>query len=160
MWLFQERLRNDSRFLSPHLAENPEWDVAHGAAMLQKNPGCFALGESLALQLSDGTHFELVRPGDRSGSTKPSVSLALVEDARAANIIIQRQSNNAAESETALQFSIPTQGFDLEEICLDYRLTEDLTFHIAGRSLAKNEAASVERETGELRFTYAIDETL
>ncbi len=81
-----------------------------------------------------------------------------MEDARAANIIIQRQINHAAEPETALQFSIPTQGFDLEEIRLDYLLTEDLTFRVAGRSLAKDKAASVERETGELRFTYAIDE--
>jgi len=160
LWLFREQLRNDSRFRSPYLAENPEWDVAHGAAVLQKSPGCFALGESLALELSDGTRFELVCPGDRAGSTKRSVSLALVEDARAANIIIQRQINQIAEPETALQFSIPTQGFDLEEIRLDYLLTEDLTFHIAGQSLAKNEATSVERETGELRFMYAIDETL
>ena len=134
--------------------------MAHGAAVLQKSPGCFALGESLALQLSDGTYYKLVSPGNRSGSTKQSVSLALVEDTRAANIIIQRQTDHTAEPETALQFSIPTQGFDLEEIRLDYLLTEDLTFHIAGGSLAKNEATSVERETGELRFTYAIDEKL
>ena len=161
LWLFREQLRNDPRFRGRYkLAKNPEWDVAHGAAVLQKNPGCFTLGESLALQLSDGTHFELVHPGDRSGSTKRSVSLALVEDARAANIIIQRQINQIAEPETALQFSIPTQGFDLEEIRLDYLLTEDLTFHVAGRSLAKSEAVRVERETGELRFMYAIDETL
>lgn len=161
LWLFREQLRNDLRFRGRYkLAENPEWDVAHGAAVLQQNPGCFTLGESLALQLSDGTPYELVRSGDRAGGAKQSVSLALVEDARAANIIIQRQIDHTAEPETALQFSIPTQGFDLEEICLDYRLTEDLTFHIAGRSLAKNEAARVERETGELRFMYAIDETL
>jgi hypothetical protein len=85
--------------------------------------------------------------------------LALVDDARAANIIIQRQINPATEPETALQFSIPTQGFDLEEIRLDYLLTEDLTFRVAAQSLTKDATTSVERETGELQFTYAIDET-
>jgi len=35
LWLFREQLRNDPRFRGRYkLAENPEWDVAHGAAVL------------------------------------------------------------------------------------------------------------------------------
>ena len=158
LWLFREMLRNDHRFRSRYiLAESPEWDVARGAAVVQRNPGCFVLAESLALQLSDGAYFDLVRPGDHSGSAKGTVSLALVEDAASANIIIERKSEHGNERETALQFSVPTQGFDLEEIRLDYLLTEDLTFHVSGRSLARTKASKQERETGELRFRYSID---
>ena len=159
LWLFREKLRQDARFLAKStFAENPEWDVAHGAALLQKNPGCFALGEALGVQLSDGTRFDLVRPGDISGQTNGTVSLALVEDTRAANIIVERHLGNGGMPETALAFAIPTQGFDLEEIRLDYHLSEDLTFQVSGQSMARDTGTRVERETGELRFTYAIEE--
>ena len=158
LWLFRDMLRADSRFRGRYtLAENPEWDVAHGAAVVEKNPGCFVLGEALGLQLSDGTRYDLVRPGDRSGAGKNSVSLALVEDSKAANIIIDRQFDPNSECETVLQFSVPTQGFDLEEVRLDYSLTEDLTFHVSGRSLAKNSKTTIERETSELRFRYSVE---
>jgi molecular chaperone DnaK len=53
--LFREFLRNDARFRGRYtLADSPEWDVANGAAVVGEQPGCFVLGESLALQLSDG----------------------------------------------------------------------------------------------------------
>jgi molecular chaperone DnaK len=158
LWLFRELLRTDTRFRGRYtLADSPEWDVAKGAAIVNQNPGCFVLGESLALQLSDGTRFEMVAPGDTAGRAPRSVSVALVEDSRAANIIIDRRIENASERQTALQFSVPTQGFDLEEIRLDYLLTDDLTFRVVGRSFARNQGSKVERETGELRFRYVLD---
>ena len=159
LWLFRKKLREDARFLARYkLAENPEWDVAHGAALLQSRPGCFKLGESLGLQLSDGRRFDLVRPGDVSGRTRGSVSLALIEDSGSANIIIERHLNNGAKPETAIQFTVPTQGFDLEEIRLEYQLSEDLTFQVGAQSMAKTAADRVRLETGELRFVYAIEE--
>ena len=158
LWLFREMLHDDLRFRGRYtLAEDPEWDVAHGAAMIEAHPGCFVLGESLGLQLSDGSRLELASSGERSGSAKKSVSLALVEDSKAANIIIDRRIDEYAERQTALQFSVPTQGFDLEDVRLDYSLTEDLTFHVSGCSAARNNASRVERETGELRFKYSLD---
>jgi hypothetical protein len=158
LWLFREMLHDDPRFRGRYtLAGDPEWDVAHGAAMIEARPGCFVLGESLGLQLSDGTRLELTSSGERSGGAKKSVSLALVEDSRAANIIIDRQIDQYGERQTALQFAVPTQGFDLEDIRLDYSLTEDLTFRVSGRSLARTNASRVERETGELRFKYSLN---
>lgn len=159
LWLLRQKLREDERFLAKyHFADSPEWDVANGAALLQSRPGCFKLGETLGLQLSDGHRFDLVRPGDISGKTKGAVSLALIEDSRSANIVIERHLSNGAKPETALQFAVPTQGFDLEEIRLQYELTEDLTFAVRAHSAAKSGRDEVQRETGELRFAYAIEE--
>jgi molecular chaperone DnaK len=157
LWLLAEMLGREfpGRY---KLAENPEWDVAHGAAIVEQNPGKFTLAETLGLRLSDDSYFELVRPGDRPSDGASSLSLALVEDSSAANIIIDRWTNDYDHPRSALQFAISSLGFDQEEVSLSYRLTEDLTFHIAGQSRSRGPSSLVERETGELRFGYEMQD--
>jgi molecular chaperone DnaK len=156
LWLVPEVLGKEfpGRY---KLAENPEWDVAHGAAIIEQNPGNFTLAETLGLRLSDETYFELARPGDRPVAAPSSLALALVEDSKEANIIVDKWSSEHAQPKTALQFSVQSMGFDQEEILLRYRLTEDLTFYIAGQSRSRGRASLVERETGELRFGYEME---
>lgn len=160
LWLLPEMLGKEfpGRYT---LAENPEWDVAHGAAIVEQNPGNFTLAETLGLRLSDESHFELARPGDRPVSEPSSLALALVEDSREANIIVDKWSSDhdQAQPKTALQFSVQSMGFDQEEILLRYRLTEDLTFHLVGQSRSRGVSSRVEHETGELRFGYEMEET-
>jgi molecular chaperone DnaK len=156
LWLLAEMLGKEFPGRCK-FAENPEWDVAHGTAIVDQNPGNFTLAETLGLRLSDETYFELARPGDRPGKAPSSVALALVEDSNAANIIVDRWTEDHAQSQTALQFSVPSMGFDQEEVLLHYRLTEDLTFHITGQSRSRGRASLVERETGELRFGYEME---
>jgi molecular chaperone DnaK len=156
LWLLPELLGKE--FPGKYkLAENPEWDVAHGAAIVEQNPGNFTLAETLGLRLSDETYIELARPGDRPVEEPASLALSLVEDSKAANILVDRWTGDHAEPSTALQFAVPSMGFDQEEILLRFRLTEDLTFHITGQSRARGSASLVERETGELRFGYEMD---
>ncbi len=154
LWLLPETL--GSEFAGKYkLAENPEWDVAHGAAIIERNPGKFTLAETLGLRLSDETHLDLARPGARPTAESTSLSLALVDDAPAANVMIDRWTRERPEPEPALQFSVPAMGFDQEEIILRYRLTEDLTFRISGESTKRGTRAP--EETGELRFGYQME---
>ena len=156
LWLLPEMLGKEfpGRY---KLAEDPEWDVAHGAAIVEQNPGNFRLAETLGLRLSDDKYFDLVRPGDRPVKESSSLSLALVEDSKAANIIVDSWTSDHVQPQTALQFSVPSMGFDQEEILLRYRLTEDLTFHITGQSRSRGRSSLVEHETGELRFGYEME---
>jgi len=156
LWLVPEMLGKEfpGRY---KLAENPEWDVAHGAAIVEQNPGRFTLAETLGLRLSDHRHFVFARPGDRPAKDSSALSLALVEDSKAANIIIDKWTSDHTEQETPLQFTVKSMGFDQEEILLRYRLTEDLTFHITGESISRGPTSREVHETGELRFGYEME---
>jgi molecular chaperone DnaK len=156
LWLLPETLGREfpGKF---KLAENPEWDVAHGAAIVDQNPGNFTLAETLGVRLSDDRHFELACPGGRPVQEPSRLSLALIEDSKAANIIVDKWTTDHPQAQTALQFAVQSMGFDQEEIFLRYRLTEDLTFQIIGQSRSRGPASLIERETGDLRFGYEME---
>jgi molecular chaperone DnaK len=137
--------------------DKPEWDVARGAAVVDQHPGSYTLAETLGLELSDGSHFELVRPGDVPGGPASSVNLALVEDVRAANIVIDRWSpDSVVNRELADQFIVKTLGFDEEAVDLSWNITKDLTLSVHGRSLAHGNDSKIDREITRLRFGYRI----
>jgi molecular chaperone DnaK len=155
LWLLRELFESDDRFASSaYFSEKPEWDVARGAAVVDHSPGCYAVAETIGLELSDGSHFALVRPGDRIDGKKRSISLALVEDVRAANVVLVKW-GDAGEShrELADQFTVETQGFDQEAVDLSWQLTEDLTLAVYGRSKARG-LTSEKREITPIRFGY------
>jgi molecular chaperone DnaK len=157
LWLLRELFESDDRFASSHyFSENPEWDVARGAAVVDNSPGCHSVAETIGLELSDGSHFALVRPGDRIDGKKRSISLALVEDVPAANVVLVKW-GDAGEShrELADQFTVETQGFDQEAVDLSWQLTEDLTLAVDGRSKARG-LTSEKREITPIRFGYDI----
>jgi molecular chaperone DnaK len=157
LWLLDERLAADPRFTSRYrLAVNPEWDVAHGAAILEQTPGNYELAETLGLQLCDGTHFELVRRGQALDTKPRSLSLALVEDAREANLIIDRLADLGAGQTNALHFSVPTLGFLDDEIRVSHELTRDLTFRVSAHSRSLGPEMTESREFSNLRFGYHL----
>ena len=157
LWLLDERLAADPRFTGRYrLAANPEWDVAHGAAILEQSPGNYELAETLGLHLCDGSHFELVRRGQALDTTPRSLSLALVEDSREANLIIDRWTDLGAPPTNALHFSVPTLGFLDDEIRLSYELTKDLTFRVSAHSRSRGPAKTEIREFSNLRFGYHL----
>jgi molecular chaperone DnaK len=157
LWLLRQILESDERFASSvYFSENPEWDVARGAAVVDSSPGCYSLAETIGLELSDGSYYELVRPGDRIDGRKRTVSLALVEDVRAANVILDKWSDTGqVNRELADQFTIETQGFDLEAVEVSWQLTDDMTLAVEGRSKARG-LASERREITPVRFGYDI----
>jgi molecular chaperone DnaK len=157
LWLLQQELSVAERFKGRYrIAEAPEWDVAHGAALLNNEAGAYELAETLALRLSDGSSVDLVRPGDRPGGDSRTLSLVLTEDVPEAHIVIDRRASGDLQSRPALQFSTPSLGFLEEEISLNYRLTSDLTFVAAAASSRRPTEPAREREIEDLRFGYSL----
>lgn len=157
LWLLQQRLSSDPRFMGRfRIADAPEWDVAHGAALLDRNPGAFRLAETLGLRMSDGSSVDLVEPGARPSADWRSLSLVLTEDASEANLMIDRRKVGDSCATTALQFSTPSLGFMEEEIAFRYRLTDDLTLAVGAESARLPAGAGAVREVDNLRFGYEL----
>jgi molecular chaperone DnaK len=158
LWLLRQMLEEDPRFAGiSFFPDKPEWDVARGAAVVDRHPGSYSLAETLGLELSDGSYFELIRPGDVPEAPASSINLALVEDVRAANIVIDRWSpDSEIHRELAAQFTVPALGFDQEAIDLSWCITKDLTLSVHGRSRASGNSSRIEREITRLRFGYRI----
>jgi molecular chaperone DnaK len=158
LWLLRQMIEDDPRFAGiATFPEKPEWDVARGAAIVDQSPGEHSLAETIGLELSDGSYFELARPGDAPTPERCLISLALVEDVKAANVIIDRwDHDSAAHRELAVQFSVPVLGFDQEAVDLSWNVTEDLTMSVEGRSRAHGNDSVTRREITRLRFGYSI----
>jgi molecular chaperone DnaK len=156
LWLLREVLSADQRFMGRYrLAESPEWDVAHGAALLQSRPGSYSLAETFGLRLSDGSSVPLVQEGDAPSHEQRTLSLVLTEDAREAQIVIERI-GAGTRAEPALTFSTQTLGFLQEEIALQFGLTSDLTFSAAAKSSRFANREPRAHEIEKVRFAYKL----
>ena len=156
--LLIDRLRHDPRYSAAlHIATDAEWDVAHGAAIVEQSTGGYELAESIGIVLSDNSYYELISPGTRVDGQDRTLVLSLVEDAREANIIIDKRASREGQlSDRALAFSVKTQGFSLEELQLSYRITLDLMLHVEARSVSRAATEAVSKQSGKLLFAYRL----
>jgi len=163
--LLHERLHSDPRFQAKFQpAEDAEWDVAHGAAVVDSLPGGYETAESIGIILSDGTFYTIVRPHERPYESPREAAVALVEDARQANIILARAdpgrvNGDASNMARILELGVATAGFDAEAIRVRYSITPDLVFRVEAQSHALGQESTVVREYGNLRFAYQIQES-
>ena len=159
LWLLREALGGDPRFMGRYrLADSPEWDVAHGAALLQARPGSYSLAETFALRLSDGTSVPLASEGEAPSDARRELSLVLTEDAREAHIVIERLTKGG-KPHPAMTFSTPTFGFLEEELRLQFGLTRDLTFEASAKSKRFKKCRAIAHEIEEVRFGYGLPES-
>lgn len=157
--LLHERFRNNGRFAAAFQAsQDAEWDVAAGAALVARSPGNYEIAESIGVLLSDNSFYELIREGERASADARTVSLALVEDAKQANIILAKHVNGRRRlmaPEHILEFGVDTNGFDLECIDLSYRIDSDLVLELKANSRARVNR-EITRHYGKLRFAYQV----
>jgi molecular chaperone DnaK len=158
--LLQTKLRADRRFSAAlYVSEQAEWDVAHGAAIVELSPGGYETAESIGIMLSDNTFYEIICRGERAFKRSRELALSLVEDSRQANIIVEKRAKrDSAGSERILAFSVDTLGFDLEELRLNYNITQDLILKLRASSEAMGSRDGAGGEYGKLRFAYHIDD--
>jgi molecular chaperone DnaK len=155
--LLHERLRNDERFEASVLfAEDAEWDVATGAALVQASAGGYELSESVGLVLSDNSYHEILHPGHRVNGAPKKIAVSLIEDSPQANIIMARRSSPHSRAEGILEFGVPTLGFDLEPVVLRYGITPDLVLSIEAESRNIGLKSKTMREFGQLKFAYRL----
>jgi molecular chaperone DnaK len=157
--LLHEKLRNDQRFAAAFQSTpDAEWDCATGAALVSRTPGWHETAESIGVMLSDNSLHELIREGEVLTHEQNSLSLSLVEDAQQANFIIAKHANGRrklAKPEMVMEFGVPTAGFDLEYLDLEYCIDPDLVLKIQSRSRSLG-ARDVVREYGNIRCAYRI----
>ena len=160
--LLKLRLLEDDRFSSAiQQSPTPDWDVAIGAAIVDRSPGAYELSEAVGLMLADNSFHPLLWPRDRVNSHKSTVRLSLVEDSESANIILaKRPSVDSSTSFKAVEFHIPTSGFDGEAIDLTYTITPDLVLQLSATSSTRSHLDEVTHDYEELRFAYHIDDKL
>jgi len=164
--VLHERMQSDPRFQAKFQpAEDAEWDVAHGAAIVDSLPGAYETAESIGIILSDGTFYTIVRPHETAYESPREAGLALVEDARQANIILARAdarsvNGDASNMQRILELGVPTAGFDAEIIQVRYDITPDLVFSVQAQSHALGKESNVVQEYGNLRFAYRIPESI
>jgi molecular chaperone DnaK len=157
--LLQTMLRTDSRFsASLYVSQDAEWDVAHGAAIVEMSPGGYETAESIGIVLSDNSYYEIIGCGERAFDRPRQVALSLVEDSRQANIIVEKRViPDSLRRERVMAFGVDTLGFDLEELRVNYKISQDLILNIRACSLATGSREAGD-EYGKLRFAYHIDE--
>jgi len=158
--LLRTKLRSDPRFSAAlYVSQDAEWDVAHGAAIVQLSPGGYETAESIGIRLSDNSFYEIIGCGERAFHRARELTLSLVEDSRQANIIIEKRAQrDTTSSERILAFSVDTLGFDLEELRLNYNISQDLVLKVQASSAAMGSRSGAERGYGKLRFAYHIDD--
>jgi molecular chaperone DnaK len=156
--LLRDKLRADARFsASLQISDDAEWDVAHGAALVELSSGGYELAESIGVVLSDNSFYEIVRRGERVWDEPRSLALSLVEDAKQANIIVEKRPHRGSTtSERIAAFSVNTLGFDLEEIRLAYSISPDLMLRLEAGSTSLAGSEAVQQEYGKLLFAYRI----
>jgi len=142
--------RFQGRFEQPGI---PEWDVAHGAAILDGAPdGAYVLSDPISLLLADGSEFPLVETGAQPMSSVKPLCLSLVDNNESANLIFRQGSTE----KPLLYVAVPALGFDEEELRVEYQLTEEWTFRVEGRSASLGERSRTSNETEELQFRYVL----
>ncbi len=161
--LLRRRLEADRRFRARlHWPSEPDWAVAHGAAVLEGRPGCFALAETISLELSDSDQFPLATPGDTTPGPPSTLNLAIIDQkapgagGHDARIILNRIRPGELKYSPLRRFTVPVQGYVEEEVHLRYELTGDQTFLIQGVA-PKTGRSPVVQETEELRFVYRLE---
>ena len=155
--LLHEKLRNDSRFSAAFQpANDAEWDVAIGAAILQDADGGYETSESIGLVLSDNSYYELIPPASTIRDLRHSLTLSLVEDAPQANIVVAKKDSRHTNFQQIVAFGVDALGFDLEGIQVTYEITPDLVFRIQAESMSVGLRSRELREYGALRFSYHL----
>jgi molecular chaperone DnaK len=158
--LLEAKLRTDPRFSAAlYVSQDAEWDVAHGAAVVEVSPGGYETAESIGIMLSDNSFYEIISRGERTFDRARELGLSLVEDSKQANIIVEKRARlDSTGSERIMAFSVDTFGFDLEELQLRYKISQDLILNIQASSTAMGSRDHAGGEYGKLRFAYHIDD--
>lgn len=154
LWALRQALSEDPRFPQHRIADAPDWDVGHGAAMLNARPGAYRLGESVSLGLADGTALDLLASGARVSHEPREIALVLIQDSREARLVFQR-AIPGQPARTCGYLSVPTLGFLEEEVQLQYEVQPELSLHLKAEGVRKGQAQSL--EVADLRFVYQLE---
>ena len=147
------------------LPDQSEWHAADGAAMLASAFGNYISSQTIGLRLCDETIYPLIQAGAPVDSAAHVATFGLLEDADNARLVFVEGGDDTegrvASSDRILgHLVVPAFGFTNEPIQVQSRIDEDLLLHVKARSQARAQSHTREWLYPELRFSYALPETL
>lgn len=110
--------------------ETNMWDVGRGAAMLSQNTGSYHSSQKIALRLSDGGEFNLLKPGDPVDARVRKAAFALTDQTEEARLAFF----GSEDLRDNTKFTVPAYGFLDERIILTYGVTQDLVLRLEAYS--------------------------
>lgn len=141
------------------LPDEPEWNVAEGAALLNMDPGQFRINQDLGVLLSDNSFFPIVKK-DSIVPTQDSIEhqFALVDDSNSAVFLF---SDNKIDPSTKGKkvldiLTIKAKGFSNENIKMKSYIDEDLIFKSKIKSNHLGDKYIEEYEYPNIKFYYKL----
>ena len=137
-----------------YLPENSEWNVAEGAAMLANDPGGYYSNQSVGIQLSDGTYFEILGKDKLLTNWSKKFRFGIVDTSSEARFVFSGSPDIDESQERYKSLAIPTYQFLQEEIDLVARVDENLVFQVLAKSSMHNKSYSRLWEYTKLKCYY------
>jgi molecular chaperone DnaK len=141
--------------------EEAEWCIAKGAARLSRRSGSYLLSKSVGVVLSDNTFLPVLRRGEAIDHQPKHITLGLVEEAKDARLIIAESFDDRLTDDNHKQMdviSIPTAGFQLEPIEVEFKIERDLSLSLFAADGFYRSKRYVSRKYTNLEFEYRLEE--
>ncbi len=150
----------DCEVLAPD-REKADWDIAAGAAKLNKSSGTFIISNTIGLILSDGTFFNLLNKGDHVNGDKCSIEFGLIEDTDNARFVFaelkdSRFKDTLSDPSRVGYLTVKAFGFSNESIKLNFGIDEDLVLKITAKSSNKSRLSEQTWNYEKLTFVYKL----
>ena len=147
------------------LPSDSDWHVADGAARLASSFGDYISAQNVGVKLCDDTVYPIIRSGQTIEYAKHSATFGLLEDTNNARFVFVESGDGEDGRLTSMDrtlghLAVPAFGFTNEPIHLETHIDEDLLLHITARSQARAERHVRNWTYPELRFSYALPETI
>lgn len=155
-----QSLVGDCEVMPP--AEDADWHVGQGAALLSASPGRYTTSNNFGVELSDGFFFPLVRQDTDVFECKGSINFGITEDVQHAsfNFHTSRDPNSISTGQPGVQrvgnMLVPCNGFVNEAIRLDYEVDQNLFLTLTARSNLRGDSKITRWDFDQLLFTYDL----
>lgn len=134
--------------------EETMWNVAEGAGQLAVQAGQYYSNQHIGIRLSDGSVYDLLKPGMSIRDFHETVSLGITDMSEEARLILTDE-NHFLDRKV---ISIPTYRFLQEKIELEAVIDVNLVFKISAKSNYKTEKFRKWWEYSNLKFYYQLPE--
>ena len=139
-----------------------DWEVAQGAAMLERVHGAYVNNDNIGIELCDGSYLPIITDGSGVEHVSNSLNFGIVEDTQSACFNFYKAPGSDPHSLSGSSrrrvgtLIVPTNGFVNEAIKLEYTIDPDLFLKISAKSDHKGLSATRSWEYDKLLFTYDL----
>lgn len=136
------------------------WNVGDGAAEMAMTPGEYYSNQTIGIKLSDGSLFELMKPGISLKGWKVKHTFGIVDTSQEARFVFGGSKDLDSSSDTYRSLAVPTYRFLQEKINVVAGVDENLIFSVkAGSSMRPQEFERL-WEYAQMKCYYFLPESV